>query len=102
MKDNVLRRYYLCSLVGVLIASFYPIWMGIKVVSDMIRFGTVFAEDYPKYIISYTPIALAVIIGVALMPILVKKLEKYALAAGTGVSLIVFFASELSLRVWLR
>ena len=98
MKNKVLNRYYLCSLAGVLIASFYPIWMGVKVVSDMIRFGTVYAEDYPKYIIPYTPIALAVIIGVALMPILVKKLEKLALAAGTGISLIVFFASELMLE----
>lgn len=98
MKDKSFKRYYLCSLVGVLIASFYPIWMGINVVSDMIRHGTVFAEDYPKYIIPYTPIALAVIIGVALMPILVEKLEKLALAAGTGVSLIVFFASELMLE----
>ena len=32
------------------------------------------------------------------MPILVKKLEKLALAAGTGISLIVFFASELMLE----
>ena len=77
MKDNSFKRYYLCSLAGVLIASFYPIWMGIKVVSDMIRFGTVYAEDYPKYIIPYTPIALAVIIGIALMPIPIKKLEKF-------------------------
>ena len=98
MKNKVLNRYYLCSLAGVMIASFYPIWMGVKVVSDMIRHGTVYAEDYPKYIIPYTPIALAVIIGVALMPILVRKLEKYALAAGTGISLIVFFASEFMLE----
>ena len=98
MKNKVFNRYYLCSLAGVLIASFYPIWMGVKVVSDMITHGTVYAEDYPKYIIPYTPIALAVIIGVALMPILVGKLEKLALAAGTGVSLIVFFASELMLE----
>ena len=47
MKNKVLNRYYLCSLAGVLIASFYPIWMGVKVVSDMIRHGTVYAEDYP-------------------------------------------------------
>lgn len=98
MKNKVLNRYYLCSLAGVLIVSFYPIWMGVKVVSDMIRFGTVYAEDYPKYIIPYTPIALAVIIGVALMPILVGKLKKLGLTAGTGVSLIVFFASELMLE----
>ena len=98
MKDKGLKIYCLCSLAGVLVASFYPIWMGVKVISDMIRFGTVYAEDYPKYIIPYTPIALAVIIGVALMPILVKKLEKFALATGTGISLIVFFAAELMLE----
>lgn len=98
MKDKGLKIYCLCSLAGVLVASFYPIWMGVKVVSDMIRFGTVYAEDYPKYIIPYTPIALAVIIGVALMPIPVKKLEKFALATGTGISLIVFFAAELMLE----
>ena len=98
MKDKGLKIYCLCSLAGVLVASFYPIWMGVKVVSDMIRFGTVYAEDYPKYIIPYTPIALAVIIGVALMPILVKNLEKLALATGTGISLIVFFAAELMLE----
>ena len=98
MKNKVFNSYYLCSFAGVLIASFYPIWMGVKVVSDMIRHGTVYAEDYPKYIIPYTPIALAVIIGVALMPILVRKLEKLALAAGTGISLIVFFASEFMLE----
>ena len=98
MKDKVFKNYFFCSLASVLVASFYPIWMGVKVVSDMIRFGTVYAEDYPKYIIPYTPIALAVIIGVALMPILVKKLEKFALATGTGISLIVFFAAELMLE----
>ena len=98
MKDKGLKIYCLCSLASVLVASFYPIWMGVKVVSDMIRFGTVYAENYPKYIIPYTPIALAVIIGVALMPIPVKKLEKFALATGTGISLIVFFAAELMLE----
>lgn len=97
MKDRF-KIYYLYSLLGVLTASFYPIWMGAKVVADMIKNGTVYAEDYPKYIIPYTPIALAVIIGVALMPILVKRLEKYALLAGSGISLIVFFASELMLE----
>ena len=85
MKDKSFKRYYLCSLAGVLIASFYPIWMGVKVVSDMIRFGTVYAEDYPKYIIPYTPIALAVIIGVTLMPIWVGNLKKLALAVGIGI-----------------
>lgn len=98
MKDKGFKRYYLCSLFGVLVASFYPLWMGIKVISDMIKNGTVYAEDYPKYIIPYTPIAISIIIGVALMPILIKKLEKFALGIGTGISLIAFFVSELMLE----
>jgi hypothetical protein len=46
--------------------------MGARVVSDMITHGTVYAEDYPKYNIPYTPISLSVIFGVALMPPLTK------------------------------
>jgi len=38
----------------------------------MITHGTVYAEDYPKYNIPYTPISLSVIFGVALMPPLTK------------------------------
>lgn len=94
MKDKAFKMYYLFSLLGVLLASGYPIYMGISVVSDMIRFGTVYAEDYPKYIIPYTPIAWAVIVGVALIPILMKYLEKYALPAGSVLSVAIFFASE--------
>lgn len=94
MKNKRFRVYYLLSVLGVLLASFYPIYMGISVVSDMIRFGTVYAEDYPKYIIPYTPIALSVIIGVALMPVMLKYLKKYALLGGSVVSVAIFFASE--------
>lgn len=98
MKDKSFKRYYLCSLAGVLIASFYPIWMGVKVVADMIRFGTVYAEDYPKYIIPYTPIAISVILGVAVMPMLIKKLKRTALLVGSALSVAVFFATELMLE----
>lgn len=58
------KKYYLFSVIGVLIVSFYPLYMGVKVVSDIVRNGTVLAENYPKYIIPYTPISLAVIIAV--------------------------------------
>lgn len=98
MKNKTFRNYYLFSLLGVLLASFYPIWMGVSVVWDMICFGTVYAADYPKYIIPYTPIALSIIVGVALIPIALKILEKYALAFGTAVSTVVFFAAEFLLE----
>lgn len=95
---NHFRKYYLFSLLGVLIASFYPLYMGVKVVDDMSRYGTVSAENYPKYIIPYTPISLAVIIAVLLLPILMKYAKKLALPISSAISLIVFFASELLLE----
>ena len=63
MKSNAFRRYYIGLLASLLLVSAYPIYMGISVVVDMIQNGTVYAEDYPKYIIPYTPIALALLLG---------------------------------------
>ena len=98
MENKRFERFYFCSVIGVLVASFYPIYMGISVVADMIKHGTVYAEDYPKYIIPYTPIALAVIVGVAIMPLMMKWAKKYSVLAGSGISVVVFFTSELLLE----
>jgi hypothetical protein len=72
--------------------------MGVKVIADMIQNGTVLAENYPKYIIPYTPISLAVIFAVLLLPILMKYTKKYALTVASAISFIVFFVSELLLE----
>ena len=98
MNQKRLRSYYLLSLLGVLLASGYPIYMGITVVSDMIRHGTVYAESYPKYIIPYTPIALALLVGTALIPLALRWFRKYALLYGTLISGAVFFAFEFVLE----
>lgn len=93
-----LKKFYLFSMIGVLIAAFYPLFMGVRVIADMLQSGTVLAENYPKYIIPYTPISLAVIIAILLLPILIKYARKYALAVATAISLVVFFVSELLLE----
>lgn len=93
-----LKRFYLFSVIGVLIASLYPLLMGVKLVADIILSGTVLAENYPKYIIPYTPISLAVIIAILLLPLLMKYAKKYALAVASAISLIVFFVLELLLE----
>lgn len=98
--NKKLRRFWFISLLGTLAASFYPIYMGVRVVTDMIRNGTVMAGDYPKYIIPYTPISIAVIIGVLLIPLALKYCKRFALAAASGVSVGVFFAAELILERW--
>lgn len=100
MKNKTFRWFYALSMLGVLLASAWPLCMGVRVVRDMIVQGTVMGEDYPKYIIPYLPVALAVIIGVSLMPLLIGYCRKYALLAASGVGLGVFLASELMLENW--
>lgn len=95
LKNKQFNRYYLLSCVGVLIASYYPLYMGVRVIADMITDGTVMKENYPKYIIPYTPMCIAIIVGVLLMPLLVKLFKKFALAGGAVISTGVFFALEL-------
>jgi len=95
MKNKKFSIYYLLSCIGVFAASFYPLLMGIRVISDMIADGTVQKENYPKYVIPYTPISIAVIIGVLLIPLCFKLLKKYAFVGGACVSTGTFFLLEL-------
>ena len=95
MTDRKYRNYWLISVLAVFATSFYPLYMGVRVIYEMIANGTVMKENYPKYIIPYTPIALALIIGVLLMPLFIKALKRYALVAGGAISIIAFFGFEL-------
>ena len=86
--------YYLLVLVLVLAASAYPLYMGIKVLGVMVREGAVPVEEYPKYIIPYTPIAVAVIFGTLLFPLIQKLSKKLDLLWATVIGTAVFFAAE--------
>lgn len=94
MKHKSFRNYYLFACIGVLVASYYPLSMGIRVITDMITEGTVMKENYPKYIIPYTPISIAIILGMFCMPLCIKLLRKYALVGGACIATGMFFATE--------
>ena len=66
-KQRKFRLYWLITLAGTLAVSGYPIYMGIKVLRSMAMYGFVPQAKYPKYIIPYTPVAIAVIVAVCLM-----------------------------------
>lgn len=93
--QNKFRIYWVFALLGTLVVSVYPIYMGIKVLYNMAMYGHVAEENYPKYIIPYTPVAIAIIVAVILMPVLLKRLKKYTLLITSGMALAVFFVTEL-------
>ena len=100
MKNKKFNLFYGLSLCGIFLAALYPLIGGVRVVRDMIVQGTVMGADYPKYIIPYLPVALAVIAGVAIMPLLLRIWNKYALAVASAVGLVIFFSTELMLEHW--
>ncbi len=89
------RMYYLSSVLAVLLLGMYPLYMGVRVIADMAQYGAVASENYPKYLIPYTPIALSVLVGALLMPWMLHLSKRFAQMTASGISLAVFFATEL-------
>ncbi|MCR4593921.1 MAG: hypothetical protein K5761_02570 [Clostridiales bacterium] len=94
MSASKYRNYWLLFLAAVIAACAYPLYMGIHVILKMAQSGAVPLEEYPKYVIPYTPIALAVITGVLLIPLIQKVFSKLDLLFGSLISIAVFFVTE--------
>ena len=94
MQNSKYKKYYLISLAAVIAVCAYPIYMGVSVLIEMLRGGAVPLENYPKYIIPYTPIAVSLIIGVAIMPLLQKLSRRLDYLYGALVSVGAFFTAE--------
>ena len=95
MENKTFKKFYLFACIGLLILSFYPLWMGVRVVTDMIVDGTVMKENYPKYIIPYTPISLALLLGMVAMPLFMKLNQRFALLGGSAAAIAAFLVIEL-------
>lgn len=86
--------YWLIALFFVAALSFYPVMMGVRVISETARSGFVPVERYPKYVIPYTPLALALIFGTAVMPLMQGLFKRGGFLAGALLSAAVFLAAE--------
>lgn len=88
------KKFYLVSLLTVVVASIYPIYMGVVTLSSYLQNGSINVADYPKYIIPYTPICIALITSIALMPLIFKLCKRYTLPVVSVLGTVVFFATE--------
>jgi len=75
------KNVYIVSLGILLIAAVYPVYMGAVMLWAYIQNGGIDAADYPKYVIPYTPICIALIVCTALLPLVYKKCKKFTLLA---------------------
>lgn len=89
------KKYWLFLLAGTIAVSWYPLHMGFRVIYDMTTAGVVQDYRFPKYIIPYTPIVIAIIAAVLMMPLLLRYAEKLSTGIATLCSVGIFFAAEL-------
>ena len=67
-ENRRFQKFYLLSAAGAAAMAAYPVAMGVRVTVEMLRNGAVLMENYPKYVIPYPPITVALLLGVLLMP----------------------------------
>lgn len=89
------RTFYILSLAVIILLSVYPIYMGISVMSQYLQNGYVPVESYPKYIIPYTPISIAVIVSAALLPVIYRLSKRFSLIIDSCIGIGLFFILEL-------
>lgn len=92
------RRFYLLSSVITLAACAYPVYMGIVTVLAWMRSGVVTLADYKKYVIPYTPIGIALIVVVLLMPAIYRLSSRFALLISSAAGAALFFITEILLE----
>lgn len=90
-----MKKYCLWSLLGTLCACLWPVTQLVRVIISMVQRGSVTSWEYPKYIIPYAPIALAVLLAVLLMGPLLRKCGKKAAMWASAIGLAVFLVAEL-------
>ena len=98
VKNRKYQKFYLLSAAGVAAAAAYPVAMGVRVTVEMLRNGAVLMENYPKYVIPYAPIAIALLFGVLLMPVFQKLSNKRGFLLGAALAICAFFSVEYLLE----
>lgn len=94
MKNKEYRIFYLLSLALIVLLSAYPIYMGVKVAIEYLTNGFIFQANYPKYVIPYTPMCIAIIVSAALIPLFYRYARRATQIISSAAGIGVFFASE--------
>lgn len=92
---NKYPTFYVTALFIIIAASVYPIYMGVSVFRQYLANGFVETANYPKYIIPYTPMCIAIIICTLLLPLLYKLFKRYSILLLSALGIALFIAGEL-------
>lgn len=93
MKDC--KKVYLISILGIVLITIYPLFMGAKTIFLLMKNGVIKAVEYERYIIPYAPIAISLISIFALYPLIRRIARRFVLPVSTGIGYLLFFSSEI-------
>ena len=88
------KKIYAISLLAVILASAYPIYMGAVMLWSYFRDGGIDVADYPSYVIPYAPICIALIICVSVLPPIYKICDRLALPVVSVIGAVIFLGAE--------
>ncbi|MBE6538963.1 MAG: hypothetical protein E7671_05825 [Ruminococcaceae bacterium] len=88
------RNFYLISLGIIIAASIYPIYMGVVALAEYFSEGFIEQANYPKYLIPYAPMCIAIIVAAALMPLTIKLFKRFSLAVTSVIGVGGFILAE--------
>lgn len=88
------RNFCLISLGIIIAASIYPIYMGIISLADYFSNGFIEQANYPKYLIPYAPMCIAIIVSAALMPLAIRLCKRFSLAVTSVIGVGGFLLAE--------
>ena len=93
MSSKKTRRFYILSVMILLILSAYPLINGIRLIYFSFVNGVIEADQLAGYIIPYAAISVSVLLFAALHPLFIK-LKRYAFPVGITAAFGIFFAVE--------
>ena len=92
--DKSNRKFYFIALGVLLALSAYPVIMGTRIIILQMLNGSIRPEDYARYVIPYTAVCAAVLISVALYPV-IARLRRMSKFVATVLGLGLFGGLEL-------
>lgn len=95
MSKTSYKKFYLLSLLAVILVSAYPVYMGAVTMIHYIQNGYIDAANYQKYVIPYTPLCFALIACTALMPVFIRLFKKHSLLAASACGTLLFILAEV-------
>ncbi len=91
--DKSVKRFYGIVMLFLLVFSFYPIGMGVRIFVLQSQYGNILPEEYAQHVIPYAAVCSSILVTISLYPI-VSKIRRFSVPAASIIGLGLFAGVE--------